>query len=82
MDRIFIKLLNMSFAAGILVLAVLLLRLLLKKAPKWIACALWAIVALRLLLPVEIASPLSLFNALGTRSNGSVEYFHAAGGSE
>ena len=82
MDRFFITILNMSFAAGVLVLAVLALRLLLKKAPKWIACALWAIVALRLLLPVEIASPLSLFNALGTRSNGSVEYFHAAGGSE
>ena len=82
MDRFFITILNMSFAAGILVLAVLLLRLLLKKAPKWIACALWALVALRLLLPVEIASPLSLFNALGTQSNGSVEYFHAAGGSE
>ena len=82
MDRFFITILNMSFAAGVLVLAVLALRLLLKKAPKWIACALWALVALRLLLPVEIASPLSLFNALGTRSNGSVEYFHAAGGSE
>ena len=82
MDRIFIKLLNMSFAAGVLVLAVLALRLLLKKAPKWIACVLWALVALRLLLPVGISSPLSVFNALGTQSNGSVEYFQAAGGSE
>ena len=82
MDRIFIKILNMGFAAGLLVPVVLVLRLALRKAPKWTRCVLWAVVALRLILPVEIASPLSLFNALGSQSNGSVEYFHAAGGSE
>lgn len=82
MNPFFIKLLNMSFAAGLLVPVVVLLRLVLKKAPKWTRCVLWAFVALRLLLPVEIASPLSLFNALGRQENGSVEYFYAAGGSE
>ena len=82
MNQFFIKLLNMSFAAGVLVPVVILLRLVLKRAPKWTRCLLWAFVALRLLLPVEIASPLSLFNALGRQENGSVEYFYAAGGSE
>ena len=82
MNPFFIKLLNMSFAAGLLVPVVVLLRLVLKKAPKWTRCVLWAFVALRLLLPVEIASPLSLFSALGRQENGSVEYFYAAGGSE
>ena len=60
MTAIFLKLLNMSITAGYLVLAVLLVRLFLKKSPKWISCLLWGIVALRLLLPFTIESPLSL----------------------
>ncbi len=81
-SRLFLNLLNRSFAAGILVLAVLVLRLLLKKAPKWTHCVLWAFVALRLVLPLGIVSPLSVFGALQSQPNGSVEYFHAGGGSE
>ena len=81
-SSLFMNLLNRSFAAGILVLAVLALRLLLKKAPRWTHCVLWAFVALRLLLPLGIVSPLSVFGALQTQSNGGVEYFHAGGGSE
>lgn len=50
----------MSISAGWLVLAVLFARLFLKKSPKWITCLLWGIVALRLLLPVFVESPLSL----------------------
>ena len=45
MNEIFVKLANMSVAAGWLILAVLALRLLLKKAPRWITCLLWALVA-------------------------------------
>ena len=56
----FLKLLNMGLTASWLVLAVLLLRLLLKKAPKWTHCLLWAIVAIRLVLPVTFESSLSL----------------------
>ena len=81
-SRLFLNLLNRSFAAGILVLAVLVLRLLLKKAPKWTHCVLWAFVALRLMLPLGIVSPLSVFGALQSQPNGSMEYFHAGGGSE
>lgn len=60
MDGVFLKLLNMSMAAGWLILAVIVVRLLLKKAPKWISCALWGIVAFRLICPFSLESPLSL----------------------
>lgn len=60
MDRIFAAVLRASIWANWLVLAVLMLRLLLRRAPKGIACALWGLVALRLLLPISIQSPVSL----------------------
>lgn len=60
MEAVFLKLLNMSITACWLVLAVVILRLLLKKAPKAIICGLWALVALRLLVPVSIESMFSL----------------------
>lgn len=60
MSEIFLKLLNMSISASYLVLAVILLRLLLKRAPKWIRVVLWGIVAVRLVCPLSIESTLSL----------------------
>ena len=60
MSELFLRLLNMSITAGYLVFAVLLARLFLRKSPKWISCLFWGIVALRLLLPITIESPLSL----------------------
>lgn len=60
MSTIFLKILNISFTAGWLILAVIALRLLLNKAPKWIMCLLWGLVALRLLIPFSIESALSL----------------------
>ena len=60
MDAVFLRLLNMSMTASWLCLAVLLVRLLLKKAPKAISCALWALVGLRLLFPFSLESVLSL----------------------
>ena len=60
MSTVFLKILNISLTAGWLILAVIILRLLLKKAPKWISCLLWALVAVRLLLPFSIESVLSL----------------------
>lgn len=60
MEVIFIKLLNMSISAGWLILAVMLLRLLLKKAPKWISVVLWGLVGLRLVFPFSLQSVLSL----------------------
>lgn len=56
----FLDALNAAVAAGWVVLVLLVLRLLLRRAPRWIHCALWCVVALRLLLPFEIPSPVSL----------------------
>ena len=60
MEALFLKLVNMSITASWLVLAVLVLRLVLKKAPRYIHVILWGIVALRLMLPFSIESVLSL----------------------
>lgn len=60
MNELFLKVLNMSISASLVVLAVLVLRLLLKKAPKWIHVLLWSVVAVRLLCPVSFESPVSL----------------------
>ena len=60
MSLCFLKVLNISITAGWLVLAVVVLRLVLKKAPKWACCLLWGLVALRLLLPFTIESRFSL----------------------
>lgn len=60
MEVIFLKLFNMSITAGWLILAVIALRAALKKAPKWIICLLWGMVAARLICPVSLESIFSL----------------------
>lgn len=70
MEKVFLRVLNMSITAGWMVLAVLLLRPLLKKAPKAIRCALWGLVGLRLVLPFSIESPLSLIPSAETIPDG------------
>lgn len=60
MDAIFLTALNISITATYLILAVLLLRLILKKAPRWTNCILWGLVALRLIMPFSIESDISL----------------------
>ena len=60
MADIFLKIVNMSISASWIVLAVLLLRLLLKKAPKWITVLLWGVVGLRLIMPFSLESVFSL----------------------
>ena len=46
MNELFLKVLNSSISASWLVLAVLLLRFLLRRAPKWVSVLLWGLVAL------------------------------------
>lgn len=65
MSRVFLTVLNMSIAGGILILAVLFVRLLLRKAPKWTRLLLWGIVGLRLALPFFPESRLSLMPRAG-----------------
>lgn len=60
MTRVFLYLANMSITAGYLILAVLLLRLLLRRVPKDLLLWLWVPVGLRLILPVSLRSALSL----------------------
>ena len=60
MTSLFIKMLSISITASWIVLAVILLRFALRRAPKWLHCVLWVIVALRLLLPVVPQSRISL----------------------
>ena len=60
MDTLFLKIVNMSIAASWLIFAVILSRVVLKKAPKWINVLLWGIVAVRLICPFTIESALSL----------------------
>lgn len=81
MYEVFTKLLNMSLTASILVLFVILLRFVLKKAPRKYICILWAMVALRLLCPLSISSAFSAYNMLhpNTASTGQVEYFEYNG---
>lgn len=60
MEAVFLKLLEMSLSAGWLIGAVIALRLVLSKAPKWTRGILWALVAVRLACPVSIESAVSL----------------------
>ncbi len=66
MNELFLKIINMSISASWLVLAVLILRLVLKKAPKWVNVLLWGIVAVRLICPFSIESALSLIPSVET----------------
>lgn len=60
MNTFLLELVNMSLVASLLIVAVMLLRLVLKKAPKAIICVLWALVGLRLICPFSFESKLSL----------------------
>ena len=66
MDDVFLKLVNLSISASWLILAVLVLRVVLKKAPKWVMPLLWGVVALRLVCPFSIESALSLIPSAAT----------------
>ncbi len=65
-SAVFINLLNMSITASYIVLALILLRLLFKKAPKWLVCLLWGLVGIRLIFPFSIESALSLIPSAKT----------------
>ena len=60
MNAVFLKILNMSLTASLLILAVLPIRILMKKAPKWTTCLLWGMVAVALICPVRFESPASV----------------------
>lgn len=73
MQEVFSQILNMSMTGSLVILAVLLVRLLLKKAPKIYAYALWAVVLFRLLCPVSLSAPVSLLNWMRPQVSASSE---------
>lgn len=89
MEAVFLKMLNLSLTAGWLILAVLILRMLLKKAPMGFRCLLWILVGIRLISPVSIKSVLSLIPSAKTVNpesiysgtpgiNSGISYFNRA----
>ena len=68
MSELFLNVINMCISASWLILAVLICRLVLKKAPRWVNVLLWGIVAVRLLFPFSIESDLSLIPSAETIS--------------
>ena len=68
MSELFLKFLNISITAGWLVLGILLIRILLRKTPKWLNCMMWGLVGLRLIFPFSIESVFSLIPSKETVS--------------
>lgn len=60
LERVFLQILRLSILAGPLFLAIMVMRLALRRAPKWVSCALWGLLALRLVCPFSLPSVLSL----------------------
>lgn len=67
MNEIFVKLINMSISASIIIALIILLRVVLKRMPKKYICILWALVAIRLLCPVAFETSFSAFNIVDNR---------------
>lgn len=76
MEQLFLGILNMSLTAGITILAVLIIRFMLKRAPKIFSYALWAVVLFRLLCPFSFSSAVSLLGILRAPQSeqGKIEY--------
>lgn len=66
MEALFLTLVNLSIQTGWLISTVAILRLLLKKAPKWIICLLWGLVGIRLIFPFSLESGFSLIPSAQT----------------
>lgn len=73
LSNVFMQVLDMSKTASVVIAVVLVARLLLKKAPKWISYALWAVVLLRLLCPFSIEAPVSAVPRMETISTEMVD---------
>ena len=69
-DRLYMGVLDMSKTAAMVIAVVLLVRLLLKKAPKVFSYALWAVVLFRLLCPISFETPVSIVPHLPDTSTG------------
>jgi beta-lactamase regulating signal transducer with metallopeptidase domain len=66
LGELFLHILNMSFSASVVIVFVLVVRLILRKAPKIFSYALWSVVLIRLILPFSFESP---FSIIPTKTN-------------
>lgn len=66
MEALFLKIFNISVTATWLALAVFVVRLILKKAPKWLSVMMWALVGVRLICPFSVESVISLIPSTQT----------------
>ena len=73
-DLFFLPVLNRSLSACWLILAVLLLRVLFKKAPAYLRIVLWVFVGFRLIIPFDIKTDLSLIPSAKPLSEYTVQY--------
>ena len=73
-ERLFVRILQMSLAGGIVILAVLLMRLILRRAPGKYRYLLWIVPAFRLCVPVSLPSSFSLFRLLAAPVSGGADY--------
>lgn len=80
MGTVFLQILNRSLAAGWLIAVILLLRIPMRKAPRWVVCLLWALVAVRLCCPVSIQSGLSVIPDPESFSDAVAQRFSGNGG--
>lgn len=71
LEQLFITFFNMSITGSYIILAIILIRFLLRKAPKIFSYCLWIIAGLRLLCPFSFSSVLSIFNFLSVPANES-----------
>ena len=86
MDKVFLRVLNMSLSGSVVIAAVLALRLLLRSAPKKWSYLLWSVVGFRLCCPVSLSSVFSIFRIAAIRpaavqsagQAGSMSYIPAA----
>ncbi len=76
LEGAFAAVLNMSIAAAVITLAVLLARLLLHRAPKAFSYALWAVVLFRLLCPVSVGSAVSLLGVMDAPAQENHAVYH------
>ncbi len=74
MEAVFLKLFNLSLEASWLILAVVVLRLLMTRAPKNVRCVMWGLVGVRLALPFSVESVLSLIPSREVLSESAVRY--------
>ena len=74
MSAVFLELFNRAVSAGWLLLALLILRPVLKKLPAWVRCLLWGLAAVRLVLPIRFESAWSLVPSAETLSQNTVRY--------